>query len=69
MRVTPVGSAPVSLNVGTGEPIAVTVNVPNVPTVKVVLFVLVIAGRVPTVKVKFCVAFTPIPFAAVKTSR
>ena len=41
----PLGSAPVSLNVGAGEPVAVTVNVPAVPTVNVVLFALVIGRR------------------------
>ncbi len=43
-NVTPPGSAPVSLNVGAGVPVAVTVNVPAVPTVKVVLVELVIDG-------------------------
>src|SRR5215472_5970357 len=49
LNVTPVGSAPVSLNVGAGNPVAVTVKVPAVPTVKVVLFALVIAGAWPMV--------------------
>jgi hypothetical protein len=62
---TPAGKAPVSLNVGVGEPVAVTVNVPAVPTVKVVVFALVIAGTWFTVSVKFCVAFGNTPFAAV----
>jgi hypothetical protein len=44
LRLTPAGSAPVSLNVGAGKPVPVTVNVPNVPTVNVVLFALVTAG-------------------------
>ena len=43
LNVTPLGSVPVSVNVGAGLPVAVTVNVPAVPTVKVVLFALVIA--------------------------
>ena len=43
-RVTPLGSAPVSLKVVAGKPVAVTVNDPAVPTVKVVLAVLLMAG-------------------------
>ena len=56
LNVTPLGSAPVSLSVGAGNPVAVTVNVPAVPTVNVVLFALVIAGAWLTVSVKLCVA-------------
>ena len=44
LKVTPEGRAPVSLIVGTGYPVAVTGNDPPAPTVKVVLFVLVIAA-------------------------
>jgi hypothetical protein len=44
VKVTPVGSAPVRLNVGAGKPVAVTVKEPAEPTVKVVLFALVMAG-------------------------
>jgi hypothetical protein len=65
VNVTPLGSAPVSLNVGAGSPTAVTVNVPAVPTVKVVLLALVIAGAWSTVSVKFCTASAPIPLCAV----
>jgi hypothetical protein len=43
-NVTPLGSAPVSVNVGLGTPEATTVNVPGVPTVNVVLFPLVNEG-------------------------
>ena len=49
LNVTPLGSAPVSLKVDAGKPLAVTVNVPAVPTLKVVLFALVIAGAWLTV--------------------
>jgi hypothetical protein len=42
--VTPLGKTPVSLYVGVGKPEAVTVNAPAVPTLKVVLVALVIAG-------------------------
>ena len=43
-KVTPLGNTPVSVNVGVGNPVAVTVNVPAVPTVNVVLFALVMVG-------------------------
>jgi hypothetical protein len=43
-NVTPPGSAPVSVRVGVGDPVVVTVKLPAVPTVNVVLFALVIAG-------------------------
>ena len=49
LNVTPLGSAPVSLSVGAGDPVAVTVNVPAEFTVNAVLFALVIAGAMPTV--------------------
>src|SRR5512134_1910252 len=44
VNVTPVGSVPVCDTVGVGKPVVVTVNVPGVPTVKVVEIALVIAG-------------------------
>ncbi len=44
LRVTPVGRAPVSLKVGAGEPVAVTVNVPAEPSAKVVALAEVMAG-------------------------
>jgi hypothetical protein len=47
LNVTPAGRAPVSLRVGAGVPVAAIVNVPAVPTVKVVLLALVIVGAVP----------------------
>ena len=43
-KVTPEGSAPVSVKVGVGIPVVVTVNVPAVPVVKVGC-ALVIGGR------------------------
>jgi hypothetical protein len=46
VNVTPVGSAPVSLRVGAGVPVAVTVNVPAVPTANAALFALVMVGAV-----------------------
>ena len=54
---TPVGSASVSLSAGIGKPVVVTVKDPAVPTVKLVLFALVIAGAAFAVSVKLCVAF------------
>jgi len=65
-KVTPVGRVPASVIVGVGEPVAVTVNVPAVPTTKVVLFALVMAGAWLTVSVKLCVALLPTPLLAVK---
>jgi hypothetical protein len=68
LNVTPVGSAPDSVRVGAGLPVAVTVNVPGDPIVKVALEALVIAGAWVTVRVKFCVAFGATPLLAVKMS-
>ena len=65
-NVTPVGRVPASVIVGVGEPVAVTVNVPAVPTTKVVLFALVMAGAWLTVSVKLCVAWVPMPLFAWK---
>ncbi len=57
-KVTPVGRVPVTERVGAGEPVAVTVNVPAVPTVKVVLFALVMAGGVPKFQLVLFPPFT-----------
>ena len=65
MNVTPEGNAPLSLSVGAGEPVAVTVKVPAVPTENVVLFALVIAAVWLIVSVKLCTAFEPTPLLAV----
>ena len=62
----PEGNAPDSDSVGVGDPVAVTLNVPAVPTVKVVLLALVMDGAWFTVSVKLCVAAVPTPFCAVK---
>ena len=66
LNVTPLGSAPDSLSVGTGNPVVITMNDPAAPTVKVVLFPLVTFGPSFTVSVKFCTAFDPTPLLAVK---
>ncbi len=68
LNVTPPGSAPVSVSVGAGEPLVVTVKLPTAPTVNVALFELVIAAPWFTVSVKLCVAFAPTPLAAVKVT-
>ena len=68
VNVTPVGSVPVCDTVGVGKPVVVTVNVPGVPTVKVVLAALVIAGACWTVSVKAWTAFGSAPLAAVKVN-
>ena len=71
LNVTPAGSVPVSPRVGVGVPVAIIMNVPAVPTVKVVLLALVIAGAWFavtagfTVRVKDCVALGVVPLAAV----
>ena len=65
VKVTPLGSAPVSVKVGAGKPVAVTVNDPAVLTVKVVLMTLVMAGGWPIVSVKFWVALGNTPLLAV----
>ena len=44
LKVTPLGNVPDSVIPGFGNPDAITVNDPAVPTVKVVLAPLVIAG-------------------------
>jgi len=46
VKVTPLGSVPVSLKVGAGKPVAVTVNDPAVFATNVVLAALVIVGGV-----------------------
>ena len=65
---TPVGSAPVSLKTGGGLPLAVTVKVPALPTVKVVVadeVMIGAVGRMDTVRVKLWVAFGRVPLDAV----
>jgi len=44
LNVTPLGRVPVSLNDGTGAPVALTVNVPAVLTENAAIFALVITG-------------------------
>jgi hypothetical protein len=65
LKVNQVGSVPAE-TVTAGMPVAVTVNEPCVPAVKVVLGALVNAGAVSTTRVKLWVALDPIPLAAVR---
>jgi hypothetical protein len=44
LKATPAGSGPLSLNVGSGNPVAVTEKLVPVPTAKATLFELLIAG-------------------------
>src|SRR4029077_16102934 len=68
-KVTPLGRVPDRVIVeGVGNPVAVTVNVSAVPTVKVTPAALVIAGAWSTVSMKLWVAFGSVPFAAVMVS-
>jgi hypothetical protein len=69
LNVTPLGNVPDSLIVGVGDPVAVTANLPDEPTVNVVLAALVNIGAwlaIPTVSVKLWTAFVPTPLFAVK---
>ena len=66
---TPLGNVPfVTLNVGAGEPVAVTVNDPATPSLKVALLALVKAGgtMARTVRVKLWLAFGDTPLLAVR---
>jgi hypothetical protein len=51
VNVTPFGNVPLSVSVGVGEPVVVTVNVPGVPTVNTVLLLLMMAGGAVTMRV------------------
>jgi hypothetical protein len=44
LKVTPLGNVPDSVIAGAGNPVAVTLNVPDEPAVNVVLIAFVIAG-------------------------
>jgi len=64
-NVTPLGSVPVSVSVGVGAPVVVTVKLPAVPTINVMLFPLVITGVWFTFSVKLWFAGLPTPLLAV----
>ena len=70
VRLKPTGRVPVvTLKVGKGKPVAVTVKAgPAVPTVKVALATLVMAGAWSTVRVKVWVALVPTPLLATMAS-
>ena len=64
LKVTPVGSVPLSVSMDVGTPVVLTVNEPVLPMKKVVLAALVIAGgNAFTVRVKACTASGPEPLA------
>jgi hypothetical protein len=67
VKVTGFGSVPVvTLNVGVGLPVVVTVNVPFAPCVNVVLLALVICGGALTVICTVDVALLPAALVTVK---
>jgi hypothetical protein len=55
VNVTPAGSVPVRLRLGTGEPVAVTLNVPTVDVVNVALLRLEMPSGGLTTREKVCV--------------
>ena len=65
LNATLAGSVPLSENDGAGNPVAVRVKDPSVPTVNAVLDALVNAGASFTVKVNVCEALGSTPFCAV----
>jgi hypothetical protein len=68
LNVIPAGSAPVSVTVGAGNPVVLTVNDPACPTVKVAVAELVMAGDCRTVSVNDWLA-VPEELVAVNVSR
>src|SRR5258708_32000955 len=64
-NATPAGKVPLSVMLGVGDPLVVTLNVPAAPTWKVTAVALVNAGASFAVSVKLCVAFGLTPFCAV----
>jgi hypothetical protein len=67
-KVTPEGNVPDTVMAGAGLPVAVTVKVPEAPTVNVVELPLVMAGAIGaalTVRAKLWVAAVPTPLLAV----
>jgi len=66
LKVTPLGSVPVSAREGVGAPVVVTEKVPTVPTVNVVRLALVMTGAVFTVRVKLWLPGVPTALVAVK---
>src|SRR6516162_3474188 len=64
LKLTPVGSVPVLVSDGAGNPTVVTVKENCVLTLSVAVAALVMAGAWRTVSVKFWVAVVPTPLAA-----
>ena len=56
VKAVPGGSGPVTVRAGAGDPVVVTVNEPPAAAVTAAPAALVIAGAVPTVRVKAWVA-------------
>jgi hypothetical protein len=67
VKVIPPGRLPLLLSVGTGYPLAETVNEPAVPLVRRVVLALVNKGGWPTVRVNVWDAAVPTPLEAVMT--
>ena len=65
VKFTPVGKGPVSLKVGTGNPVAMTENEPAAPNLNIVEAALVMAGPWLIANIKLWVAFDPTPLLAV----
>src|SRR5260370_42631176 len=65
-NVTPAGKGPLSVMLGVGDPVVVTVNVPAAPAWNEAEFALVITIAVSTVREKLCAAFVLTPSAALK---
>src|SRR5260370_32314520 len=64
-NVTPAGKAPLSVILGVGDPVAVTLNVPAAPAWNVAAFALVIVVGCTTVSVTLCFAFAVTPLCPV----
>lgn len=64
VKVTPEGSAPLSVKAGVGYPVVVTEKDPAAPTVNVLLEALVMEGAWSTVSVNDWAALVPMPLAA-----
>ena len=64
VKVTPLGSDPVSDRAAVGRPVEVTVKLPALPSAKVVLSAEVMAGATSTVRVKVWLASGATPLVA-----
>ena len=64
VKVTPLGSAPLSLRAATGKPLLTMIIDSCAPVMTVALLALVMAGAWSTVRVKFCWALGSVPLLA-----